>query len=63
VSDSVGRRSSRPAISTSSTTPAGATAQPNVKPITLVIETSLSSVFYTCRAVAGPMMKKRGARS
>jgi 3-oxoacyl-[acyl-carrier protein] reductase len=25
-----------------------------------VIETNLSSVFYTCRAVARPMMKKRG---
>src|SRR5207302_10769437 len=25
-----------------------------------VIETNLSSVFYTCRAVTRPMMKKRG---
>jgi len=25
-----------------------------------VVETNLSSVFYTCRAVARPMMKKRG---
>src|SRR5207248_9335556 len=25
-----------------------------------VIETNLSSVFYTCRAVARPMMKRRG---
>jgi 3-oxoacyl-[acyl-carrier protein] reductase len=25
-----------------------------------VIETTLSSVFYTCRAVTRPMMKKRG---
>ena len=25
-----------------------------------VIETNLSSIFYTCRAVARPMMKKRG---
>ena len=27
-----------------------------------VIETNLSSVFYTCRAVTRPMMKKRGRR-
>jgi 3-oxoacyl-[acyl-carrier protein] reductase len=26
----------------------------------VVVETNLSSVFYTCRAVARPMMKKRG---
>ena len=28
-----------------------------------VLETNLSSVFYTCRAVARPMMKRRAARS
>ena len=56
--------SRRPATSTSSsTTPASpATACSRACPTrtgATVIETNLSSVFYTCRAVTRPMMKKR----